>query len=316
MRIEQLRYFLEVARCGSIRKASERLYMAQQSLSQSVKKLEEEMGAVLLERALSGVTLTREGEAVRDFAEAVLREQDKLDARMAMIAAAREEEKLEGELNIYAFGVFSYYLLPEVMASFRKKYPHVKLYNYMADYQIIDDILERGWGPGDLGMVVLSDVEETLHSDFMGHEDIVFEPLRKGEYRFYCAPEHPLAKKRQVSLDEAVAFPIVYHGISGFENGALYRILCQYGLCIDDVQMDVMPVNTCLTMITHGQSLGFLNEYLYEGVCAAGLPGSEKLIALPLDMALPCVLGMVHGVDVSPQVARFLTVVRENVPKE
>ena len=315
MRIEQLRYFLEVARWGSIRKASERLYMAQQSLSQSVKKLETEVGAPLIERSLSGVTLTREGEAMRDFAEAVLREQEKLNARMAMIAAAREEEKLEGQLNVYAFGVFSYYLLPDVLATYRKRYPHVKLNNYMADYEIIDDILERGWGPEDLGMVVLSDMDDTLHSDFMGHADILFSPICKGEYRFYCAEDHPLAKKRAVSLDEALAFPIVYHGISGFENGALYRILCQHGQCIEDVQMDVMPVHTCLNMITQGQSLGFLNEYLYEGVRAAGLPGSDKLVALPLDMQLPCVLGCLYGQDVSPQVARFIEVLDEKMKR-
>lgn len=315
MRIEQLRYFLEVARWGSIRKASERLYMAQQSLSQSVKKLETEMGAPLVERSLSGVTLTREGEAMRDFAEAVMREQEKLDARMAMIAAAREEEKLEGTLNVYAFGVFSYYLLPDVLATYRKRYPHVKLNNYMADYEIIDDILERGWGPEDLGMVVLSDMEENLHSDFMGHADIVFSPICKGEYRFYCAEDHPLAKKRSVTLDEALAYPIVYHGISGFENGTLYRILCQHGQCVEDVQMDVMPVNTCLNMISHGESLGFLNEYLYEGVCAAGLPGSEKLVALPLDVHLPCVLGALHGRETSPQTARFLAVLDEKMKR-
>lgn len=315
MRIEQLRYFLEVARWGSIRKASERLYIAQQSLSQSVKKLETEMGVPLYVRALSGVTLTREGEAVRDFAEAVLREQEKLEARMAMIANEREEEKLEGELNIYAFGVFSYYLLPDVLVAFRKRHPHVKLNNFMADYQIIDDILDRGWGPEDLGMVVLSDVEETLRSDFMGHADIVFAPLCKGEYRFYCAADHPLAKKRSVTLDEALAYPIVYHGISGFENGTLYRILCQHGQCVEDVQMDVMPVHTCLNMITQGQSLGFLNEYLYEGVCAAGLPGSDKLVALPLDMQLPCVLGVLHGREMSPQAVRFLEVLDEKMKR-
>lgn len=313
MRIEQLKYFVEVARCGSIRKASEHLFMAQQSLSQSVKKLETELGVSLLERSLGGVTLTREGEAVLSFAEAVLAEQDKLYDLLRDIAEKREEESLEGELNIYAFGAFDYYLLPEVLRVYRQKYPGVKLHSYTADFEIIDNILEQGWGSQNLGLIVLSDVTDMMQYELLGHQDITFLPLVKGEYRFYCGRSHPLAVKRKISLEEVISYPIVYHGISGFENGALYHILCQYGKSIPDVQVDVMPINICLNLIASGESLGFLNEYLFEGLRNAHLPGVEQITALTLDITFPCILGCIHGENISLETKRFIELLKMKV---
>lgn len=313
MRLEQLRYFVEVARYGSIRKASEHLYMAQQSLSQSVKKLETELGVCLLERSLSGTTLTREGEAVLAFAEAVLVEKDKLNDTLYDIAEKRKEESLEGELNVYAFGVFDYYLLPDVLRVYRKNYPRVKLHSYTADYEIIDNVLEQGWNAQNLGLVVLSDVGDMMQYELIGHQSITFAPLVKGEYCFYCGKNHPLAVKRKVSLEEVISYPIVYHGISGFENGALYRILCQYGKSIPDVQVDVMPVNICLDMMASGQSLGFLNEYLFEGVKAAHLPGVEQISVVPLDITFPCILGCIYGENMSVEAKRFIELLKIRV---
>lgn len=61
MTLQQLKYFIEVANCGSINKAAERLFIAQPSLSNALRELETEIGLELLTRTPRGISLTTDG---------------------------------------------------------------------------------------------------------------------------------------------------------------------------------------------------------------------------------------------------------------
>ena len=68
MKIQSLQYFVTLAETGSITRAAQQLYVAQPSLTKSLKLMEEELGFTLVERSASGVRLTEKGSRV--FAEA------------------------------------------------------------------------------------------------------------------------------------------------------------------------------------------------------------------------------------------------------
>lgn len=74
----QLKYFVEIARCGSITTAASTLHIAQPALSHHIAAMEEELGVVLLERHARGVKLTLEGQRLLDRAAAILRQMDRL----------------------------------------------------------------------------------------------------------------------------------------------------------------------------------------------------------------------------------------------
>jgi DNA-binding transcriptional LysR family regulator len=78
MNIHQLRYFVEIIKHGSISKASVALYVSQPSISNSIKKLEEEVGATLIMRNNKGIMLTKEGEDIYKYAVIVLEQVDKI----------------------------------------------------------------------------------------------------------------------------------------------------------------------------------------------------------------------------------------------
>lgn len=78
MNIHQLRYFVEIIKHGSISKASLALYVSQPSISNSIKKLEEEVGATLILRNNKGIMLTKEGEDIYKYANIVLEQVDKI----------------------------------------------------------------------------------------------------------------------------------------------------------------------------------------------------------------------------------------------
>src|ERR1700687_5885661 len=87
MQIHQLRYFCAVAKAGSFTRAAEHEHVAQPSLSQQVRKLEDELGARLFDRLGRTVRLTSFGQIFMLRAEAILRE---------VSDAKREMEEMAG----------------------------------------------------------------------------------------------------------------------------------------------------------------------------------------------------------------------------
>ena len=77
MRTEQLRYFIEVAQTNSLTKAAEKLFIAPQSLSESITRLENEFGVRLFFRTSSGMRLTEVGEVFLEHAYAMLAEYER-----------------------------------------------------------------------------------------------------------------------------------------------------------------------------------------------------------------------------------------------
>ena len=78
MKIEQLRYILEIAKTGSINQAASNLYLSQPNLSQSIRMLEDELGCVLICRTRRGVTLTPEGQDFVNYARPIIEQFDHL----------------------------------------------------------------------------------------------------------------------------------------------------------------------------------------------------------------------------------------------
>jgi len=120
MEIHQLRYFLAVARLRSFTRAAEHEHVAQPSLSQQIRKLEDEMGARLFNRLGRSITLTPYGQRFEQRARRVLAELD--GARQEM------DEMLglhRGSLTLGAIPTLAPYLLPAVLASFGRAYPGI-----------------------------------------------------------------------------------------------------------------------------------------------------------------------------------------------
>ena len=101
MRKEQLRNFIEVADCGSINKAAEKLYISQPNLSRSIHALEEEMGKSLLERNNRGVVLTQTGKLLYYYARSILNQYQVLERLKSL-----ENEVVYSKLSISVDSIF------------------------------------------------------------------------------------------------------------------------------------------------------------------------------------------------------------------
>lgn len=121
--LDRYRIFLAVAETGSFTRAADRLFLSQPAVSQAIKKLETEMGVVLLARTARGIQLTPEGKVLFSHVQDALR----------LIAAgernvAEMQQLNRGEIRIGASDTLCrHYLLP-VLDRFHREYPQIRLH--------------------------------------------------------------------------------------------------------------------------------------------------------------------------------------------
>jgi len=119
MKLAQIRDFLAVVESGSISAAARKLGVSQPGLTKSLGLLETELGAALLQRTPTGVTLTRQGQAFHVRARAGYSE----------LAKAREELSRGAAAQVaLGFGpFFAATVVPQAVLRFREKFPQVQL---------------------------------------------------------------------------------------------------------------------------------------------------------------------------------------------
>ncbi|MGN0665721.1 MAG: LysR family transcriptional regulator [Huintestinicola sp.] len=128
MELSQLKYFYEAAECQHITNAAERLHIAQPALTQSIRRLEAELGVKLFERKGRSIALTECGTYLFKQLSGILASIDRLPAELARIA---ELEQQTIRVNILAASIIT----TEMIIEYKKLHPDIKFHLH----QIADD---------------------------------------------------------------------------------------------------------------------------------------------------------------------------------
>lgn len=139
MELRVLRYFLAVAREGSITRAATFLHVTQPTLSRQLKDLEEELGTKLFVRHSHNVSLTSDGMRLRKRAEEIVDMIEKTEAEFAV-----QEENIGGDIHIGAGETRVMRHVAEVMAELRKDYPHIHIHLQSGNLEDVTERLDKG----------------------------------------------------------------------------------------------------------------------------------------------------------------------------
>ncbi len=183
MEIHQLRYFLAVARTANFSRAAEQCRVAQPSLSQQIKKLEDELGERLFERTKRAVSVTPAGERLRAHAERVL---DELEQAKASVCEGGGV--VRGRVVLGVLPTVAPFYLPERLRAFSAEYPEVEVViNEDTTAQLVKAVLAKEI---DLALVSLP-VDQRGLTTVTLFEEPLLAALPAG---------HALAKKRKLTL--------------------------------------------------------------------------------------------------------------------
>jgi len=181
MNLSELRYVVAIARERHFGRAAAACFVSQPTLSVAVKKLEEELGVMLFERASHEVRVTPAGERVAEKAQQALEAIESVRQ-----VASAESDQLAGPLRIGAIYTIGPYLLPDLIPNLNERAPKMPLIveeNYTA-------VLARKLKQGDLDVIVIS-----LPFD---EPNILTLPLYEEPFVILLPASHPLTARKSL----------------------------------------------------------------------------------------------------------------------
>lgn len=193
MEIRVLKYFLTVAREGSITGAANSLHLTQPTLSRQLQDLEKELGQQLLIRGKYKISLTPEGMILRKRAEEIVDMVEKTEAEFRSI-----NDIIGGDIYIGCGETDSMKLIAEVMKEIQEEYPEIKFHIHSGNAEDVIEKLDKG----------LLDFGILIQPIDLSKYDHISIP-QKDVWGVVMRTDSPLAKKKSINLEDLKNVPLI-----------------------------------------------------------------------------------------------------------
>ena len=193
MELNELQVLQAVAAERSFSRAATRLHRTQPAVSQAIRRLEDELGERLFDRSSKGGRLTEAGTILLDYAERLTRLIDEAEG------AVRELQELRRGRVVVGVNEAAVHVLLPIVVRFREAHPHAQVeMRRVHSRQIPGEVLNRSL---DFGLVTFPPGERGLLSVPLGVDELVM----------LTHPTHPLARRRQVTMEEFGRQTVIAH---------------------------------------------------------------------------------------------------------
>jgi DNA-binding transcriptional LysR family regulator len=257
MDLLQLKYFQVTARLEHMTRAAEKLSLAQPSLSQSIAKLEEELGVPLFDRQGRRIQLNQFG---RTFLRRVER------AFLELDEGKREVADLAGlETGSVSLAVTSTQLLPDLLSAFLARHPRVRfrLFQQHALATVVQQ-LERG------------EIDLCISSPPIEQPGIACVPLITEEIFLLVPARHPLARRGSIRLSEAANEPFISlkpgHGMRDMMDE-----VCKRAGFVPNVAFEGDETATVRGLVSAGLGVTFFSALAWKG------PAEQVVVPLHIE---------------------------------
>ena len=255
MNLRDLEYLVALAEHQHFRLAAEACYVSQPTLSGQIRKLEIELGLILLERTSRKVLFTASGLQLVAQARKVLEE-----ARLLKEMAQQHTEEMAGPLHIGLIPTVGPYLLPHIIPGLRKEFPDLEIYLHEAQTNQLVSQLENG----EIDCALLALVKETQH--------FIEVPICDESMYLAVAVDHDWADRDQVAMKELSGRQLLM-----LEDGHCLRDQA-LGFCFaagarEDVHFRATSLETLRNMVAAGAGMTLIpklavpHERMRDGVC-------------------------------------------------
>lgn len=211
MTLQQLKYIVTVAEVQNITEAAERLFITQPSLTNAIQTIEKELNVNIFARSSKGVTVTREGEEVLSYARQVLMQVELMEDKFG------KNEKRNPRFSVscqhYSFAVNAFV---DVIKEYDSNHYDFTLRETQT-FEIIEDVSQL---KSEIGILYISEKNEEVLKKLFKKNDLVFEELFVASPHVFISKNHPLAEKKEISLEELTPYP--YLSFEQGENNSFY----------------------------------------------------------------------------------------------
>jgi len=263
-----LQVFDAVARLKSFTRAAEEIHMTQPAVTFQVRKIEEHFGTRLFDRKHNRIDLTEAGERVDGYCKRILALHAEMEATVREFTG-----DMAGLMVLGASTTIADYVLPSVLAGFKKRRPEVVVRLLVSNTE------------GIIRMVEDSEIDLGIVEAPVDNQSLVVRRLRRDYLVVVVPPGHPLAERNSVPVQEIIDHPFIAREEGSGTRDVIAGSLAEAGITLDDLDVVV--------------ELG--SPEAIKGAVAAGL-GITVISAATLANELQ--LGTLVAVRLDPQIER------------
>lgn len=199
MTIQQCIYVLKIAECGSFNEAAKQLFVAQSSLSVSIKSLEQELNIKIFERVGNGILLTPEGAEFTWYARQLVEQNNVIMDRYAGEHACK---RLYISTQHYDF-------VADIFAKLINKTTDTHYRFSLREMKTYDVIHETQTAYCDIGVLAIKGNDSSVMERYLSKRGLSFTPVVKAFPHVFLRNEHPLAKQKLITADALKEYPYV-----------------------------------------------------------------------------------------------------------
>lgn len=185
MHYDALNTFVTVVELQHFTKAAQQLRISQPSVSLHIKNLEEEFQTTLFIRTPKKVSVTPSGKIVYERAKQMISIYEQMKREIA-----EYHHEVQGELKIGASFTIGEYILPAIAATLHKEFPKLQLNIVIGNTEEV--VAQVRMFQVDIGLIEGQTSDKEIH----------IEPFMEDELGIVCHPSHPLAKKKNITIEQ------------------------------------------------------------------------------------------------------------------
>ena len=260
--IQKIETFLCVAEKLNISEAAKQLHLRQPTVSRQIKLLEQELGSVLFIRSSTGLQLTEAGQLLLPWARRLLHDTANLQSMMSSL------HEVAGELRIACSTTAGKYILPQLAARFRLRYPgvHVRIPG-CAPEKVTLDLLD---GDAHLGVISREVGDANLELQEFFHDTITL----------IVPADHRWVARTSIDPVELLEEPIIMREDTSGTRRVVLEELAKQDISLEDLNvfMELGNAEAIVRTVADGYGVAFVSEL------AAAYPLERgNVVAIPVE---------------------------------
>jgi len=259
--LQKIETFLCAAEKLNISEAAKQLHLSQPTVSHQIKLLEQELGATLFIRSNTGLQLTEAGQLLVPWARRLLHDTDNLQAMMSSL------QEVAGELRIACSTTAGKYILPQLAARFRLRYPAIQVKIPACDPEkVTRDLLD---GEAHLGVLSREVGDANLEIQEFFHDTI----------KLIVPVNHRWASRQSLEPSELLEEQIIMRESTSGTRRVVLEELAKHDISMEDLNifMELGNAEAIVRTVADGYGVAFVSEL------AAAYPLERgNLVAIPI----------------------------------
>lgn len=283
MTLQQLKYVICVADHASMNEAANTLFIAQPSLSKSIRDLELEIGNSIFIRTNKGIQITTEGREFLGYARQVVEQSSLLEEKY--LGMKPQKAKFCVSTQHYSFSV-------DAFVAFIKEHAEDE-YDFTLrecrTHEIIEDVATLR---SELGVIYLNEFNEKVIQKLLREKELYFTELFRAKPHVFIGQSNPLSQKKTLSLKDLEEYPSL--SFEQGENNSFYFSEEILSTLSHKKEIRVSDRATLFNLV-----IGLQGYTISSGIISEELNGKE-IIAVPLDVKDEMRIGILQHKNITP----------------